>query len=357
MRILNLCETARGGVGIYQRFLSAMNGAEFEHHHLVPYEHSDFMGDLPNTHHFHRPARGLRASANMLRAFGALVREIDPDICFFHSTFALAGLSSLRLRRDHRPTIYSSHGWAIATEKHDSLKGRAIRAVEGRLIGLADRVVCDSAADEELARSLGYRGRLLTIENAVPDAAADARADLFADEPDRLHLLFVGRLDRQKGFDILAEALRRLRREDLVVHVIGGTVRGDAEAPEVPPGARMAGWIPRERLDDWYRSADALVVPSRWEGLPLVIPDALANGTPVICSERSGMERLIERGTTGEHFPLDPGALAALLESLDKKTLRSMRPACKAAHARRFSIARLHDELAALFRELAGQKA
>ena len=352
MHILNLCETAQGGVGIYQTFLSAMNGPDMTHHHLLPAEHADFVGHLPNLHVFDRPRRGPQALANMLRAFDRLVRELDPDICFFHSSFALAGLAVLRLRRDRRPAIYSSHGWAIATVEHSSPTGRMIRAVEGRLTGLADRVVCDSAADQELARRLGYRGRMLTIENAVPDAPPDARDDLFADEPDRLHLLFVGRLDRQKGFDILADALRRVRRTDLVVHVVGAAVRSDGAAVQVPPGARMSGWVPRAQLDDWYRSADALIVPSRWEGLPLVIPDALANGTPVICSQRSGMERLVEPGVTGDHFPLDPAELAAMLDGLDKGALRAMRPACRESHARRFSIARLHDELSTLFHDI-----
>lgn len=261
----------------------------------------------------------------------------------------------MRLRRDKRPAIYHAHGWAISAVGPSSLAGGLVRAVEGRLTGLADRVICASSADHELAESLGYRGRLQTLENAVPDARPDARSDLFADEPDHWHLLFVGRLDKQKGFDILAEALRRVRRKDLVVHVVGGAVRNDTDALQIPPFARMVGWVPRAELDTWYRSADAIVVPSRWEGLPLVIPEALANGTPVICSERSGMERLVQRGVTGDHFPLEAAALAEILEGLSKTKLRAMRPACTAAHAQRFSIKRLHTELAALFHDVCGK--
>lgn len=353
MRILNLCETAQGGVGIYLTLLAGMNGPNLVHHHLAPAEHAAFLGELPDLHTFARPDRGPRAVANLLRASARLIRTLDPDICVFHSTFALAALAAMRLRGDRRPAIYCPHGWAVSGVDPGSPRGRVIRAIEGRLAGLADRVLCVSRADDATAERLGYRGHRVIIENAAPAPPPDVPDDLFADQPDRLHLLFVGRLDRQKGFDILTEALRRVRRTDLTVHVVGGAVRGDGPAPDLPPAIRLQGWVAHDRLHAWYRSADALVVPSRWEGLPLVIPEALANGTPVLCAERSGMQDLITRGVTGDHFPLDPGALAALLDGLDRAALRAMRPACTAAHARRFSIGRMHAELSALFHDLA----
>lgn len=352
MKILNLCETAQGGVGIYLTLVSGMNGPNLTHHHLVPAEHAAFLGEVPNLHTFARPRRGPRAVRNLVRASARLIRTLDPDICVFHSTFALAALAALRLRGDRRPTIYCPHSWAVSGVDPRSARGRAIRAIEGRLAGLADRVLCVSRGDDGMAERLGYRGRRVIIENAAPAPPPDVQDDLFAAEPDRLHLLFVGRLDRQKGFDILTEALRRVRRTDLTVHVVGGAVRGDGPAADLPPAVRLEGWVAHDRLHTWYRSADALVVPSRWEGLPLVIPEALANGTPVLCAERSGMQDLIERGVTGDHFPLEPTALAALLDRLDRSALRAMRPACTAAHARRFSIGRMHDELSALFHEL-----
>lgn len=91
MRILNLCETAQGGVGIYQSFLSAMNGHGVTHHHILPEEHAEFLGPLENLRVFKRSKRGPRAVANMLRVFDRTVREIDPDICFFTQALPLQG--------------------------------------------------------------------------------------------------------------------------------------------------------------------------------------------------------------------------------------------------------------------------
>lgn len=345
IKVLNVCETARGGVGIYQNILAGLTDRGIEMHHLVPAQDVDFLESSLTIHPFDRPRRGVKATGAMLRQFRHLLDTINPTVCFFHSSFALAALAQMRARRDRRPALYCPHGWAVANYPQDSAKARLIRAVEGRLSGLADSVVCVSGNEAKIAKTHGYRGRFEVIENAVPDAAPGARADLFADEPSALHLLFVGRQDRQKGFDILARAIDASGRDDLRLHVVGGKVRDDGPDVTMPKAARAVGWVAHSEVDSWYRSADALIVPSRWEGLPLVIPEALRNGTPVLCSERSGMQELVTRGVTGDHFPLDETALTTLLLGLDKSTLRAMRPASRAAFEDRFTVDRMLDQI------------
>ncbi|MDU8911000.1 glycosyltransferase family 4 protein [Aestuariicoccus sp. MJ-SS9] len=351
MRVLNVCETAKGGVGTYQAALAAMSGMGVEMHYLVPEQDADFLGGEAKTYTFDRRKRGVFSLLAMLYETRRLIKELQPDLCFFHSSFALAGLAMLRGPGARRPALYCPHGWAIASHSSGGLKSRIIRAVEGRLAGLADTTVCVSQHEKDLADTLGYHGRRVVIENAVPPPRPDARDDLFHDEPDALHLLFVGRLDRQKGFDILAQAMRLANRPDVRLSVVGGAVRGDGASGDIPQGTTLVGWVDPSEIDHWHRSADALIVPSRWEGLPLVILEAFRNGTPVICSERSGMEALVTRGVTGDHFDLTPEALAKVLRGLDKSALRAMRPACRDVFETRFSIARLHRELFAVMQE------
>ncbi|PWJ17548.1 glycosyltransferase family 4 protein [Jannaschia seohaensis] len=353
MKVLNVCETAHGGVGIYQKVISRLEADGHEMHHLLPAQHADFVGSGLRRHLFDRPGRGATAVRNMVRAMRQLVHRLDPDIVFFHSTFALAGLAALRLGGDRRPAIYCPHSWAISTVRTNGLKARLVRAVEGRLAGLADCVVCVSEHERALAERLGYRGRFVVLENAVLPPAPDADGALFSDAPDALHLLFVGRLDPQKGFDILFEALRRADRPDLNLYLVGGSVRGDGVTGPLPHGVHKIGWVAGDQIDSWYKSADAVIVPSRWEGLPLVIPEAFRNGTPVLCSDRSGMDALVRSGETGAVFPLDAEILAELLRGLDKQELRRMRPASRAAYEARFSADRLCRGLDDLFRELA----
>ena len=354
IRLLGLCETAQGGVGIYQNLIGGLRDQGFDVHVIAPDQHAWILDeDLPVSR-FDRPRRGIGALLRMIATFGSVRRTFRPDICFFHSTFALPALAYARLRGVRGPLIYCAHGWAVRNYAPGSLKGRVVRLIEGRLCGLADVVINVSQAEKSLAEHHGYRGRHIVVDNAVPEARPDARGDLFADRPDETHLLFVGRFDRQKGLDLLLPAFAAARevRPDLTLHVVGDGVRSGFEVDRDQPGVQFAGWVPSDRIDDWYRSADALVVPSRWEGLPLVIPEAYRNGTPVLCSTASGMDALVDHGRTGTSFDLTPQAITAALLAFSREDLRSMREAARQRYLDRYRISRLREELAGVLQEL-----
>ncbi|KFE35572.1 glycosyltransferase family 4 protein [Thioclava atlantica] len=351
IKVLHVCETAMGGVGTYQRNLVGMEGVE--QRFLVPSCHREMFDGIGGVLSYLMTRRGAPGSLAMIRHLLKTVAEDRPDIVMAHSTLALLALAALRLRHPALPSIYCPHGWAAASYAPGSLGALTIRRLEGRLSGVADRVVNVSEHDLQLARSLGYRGTHIVIENAVPPPVPDASAARFVEAREALHLLFVGRFDRQKGLDILLEAFAMAResRPDLHLHLIGAPVRGGS-APNLAPGVTRIGWVRPDEIDSWYRSADALVVPSRWEGLPLVIPEALRNGTPVLAARRSGMERLISEGRSGFSFDLRAENLARLLSRLEKTQLNAMRPACAALYRSRFAIERLHEEMGALYRQL-----
>lgn len=355
MRILNVCETARGGVGVYQRNIAGLGALGHDVHTLLPEPDMAFVGSGLQVHGYPRSGRNAASVRALVGAFHRLVKALDPTVCLFHSTFTLAPLAMLRATRDRRPAVYCPHGWAVLGQDPASVKGRLVRAVEGRLCGLADRVLCVSRNEAEVARTHGYRGRMVVIENGVPPATPGEAGGL----PLRngLNLLFVGRLDRQKGLDLLLAALRGLPRRDLHLHVVGEAVRGGADPGTIPPNVTFHGPVGAGRIDAIYRSADALIVPSRWEGLPLVIPEALRNGTPVLCARRSGMADLIAPGVTGQSFALSPAGIAGCLLALDKARLAAMRPACAASWAARFTVDRMVGELDALLAEVVGGRA
>lgn len=121
----------------------------------------------------------------------------------------------------------------------------------------------------------------------------------------------------------------------------------------MPSYVNNIGWVDHADLDDWFSFADAVIVPSRWEGLPLVIPEALRNGTPVFCAETSGMEALITRGETGDHFPLSVEAIAATLAGLAANQLAAMRPACRRLYEARYALDHWEAEMTALLTSLA----
>lgn len=352
LKILHTCETAMGGVGVYQKYLAEMSAQVVTQVFLMPQEHAAIMEGDTRVHGYALGKRGLGGVFRQIRALRMAIKREAPDVIVFHSTFSLFALALTRLRRGRakRPRIiYIAHGWA--GEQYSGMKRRLVRAAEGTLCGLADLVVNVSHNDLHTAMRYGYRGSHAVIENAVPDANAGARDDYFATEPGALHLLFVGRFDQQKGLDILLDAMAHAQqqRPNLKLHVIGGAVR-DGSSLSLPETVDLIGWVPRDEVDGWCRSADAVVLASRWEGLPLVIPEALRNGTPVVVSQRSGMEKLFDEGKEGFSYPLTVEALAERLVTLDKAQLRGMRPACRALYERRYSMPRLHAEILCAYR-------
>ncbi|ETX16719.1 hypothetical protein OCH239_01270 [Roseivivax halodurans JCM 10272] len=357
MRILHICETAKGGVGTYIGLFGEFSADLARSTVVAPAPHVSQVGTKVEVVPYSYPSRGIRALSSMIRATLSVRRRIEPDVYFFHSTFSLVALLLLRLGFDSRTAIFCSHGWACSRYEEGSWKRRIVQSVEGTLCGLADVVVNVSEGERALAEKGGYRGKHVVLENAVPEPL-DGAPHVAPERgtPSRaIRLLFVGRLDRQKGLDLLLEAWRAIgsQRKDLELHVVGASVNNDATLAELPPRVRLHGWIDRADIDAWYRSADAMVVPSRWEGLPLVVPEALRNGTPVLVSDRSGMPGLIEEGKTGHSYPLSSQGIRTCLEGLDLDALRGMRPNCREAYERRFSLERFRKGFASILADLA----
>jgi glycosyltransferase involved in cell wall biosynthesis len=186
----------------------------------------------------------------------------------------------------------------------------------------ADLVLAPSAATAaELRRD--YRAeRVEVIPNvtggvAVPPAGKDIAGEAG-------YLLFVGRLRIRKGVEVLLAALRELRGR-----VPGATLRiaGDGEhraalerkAAEMGLGDAVSFLGTRDagQVRELLAGAAALVVPSIYEGMPLVVLEAMERGVPVVASAVSGIPEVVVGGETGWLVPPeDPAALAAALEEV-----------------------------------------
>ncbi|MFZ9855506.1 MAG: glycosyltransferase, partial [Limisphaerales bacterium] len=139
------------------------------------------------------------------------------------------------------------------------------------------------------------------------------------------HLLFLGRLDREKGLDLLIRAFATAAdpADDATLRIAGqGPLRGELEclASDLGIGDRVTflGWLDREGIERELARAWALVVPSLWaEPLGLVAVDAVIHGVPVIASEHGGLAEIVEPGISGLLFPNgDVAALAIRLKQI-----------------------------------------
>jgi glycosyltransferase involved in cell wall biosynthesis len=116
-----------------------------------------------------------------------------------------------------------------------------------------------------------------------PDDKAVRRREL--DLPaDKDIALFVGRLSRLKGMDFLAEVIERVASEQDVLFVLAGKgpcreKLADRFSDDV---VRLAGYVPHEEIHRYYKAADVYVHPSPYEGIPLVLLEAMNCGVPVV---------------------------------------------------------------------------
>lgn len=353
MKILHICETAIGGVASYLNLINDIGG-DTTNVFVVPQDHAKALDAELDVRPYLSPGRGLKGIWANIKATKQAIRAESPDIIFFHSSFSLLALAAVRLGGDRRAAIYCAHGWAASMFEGGGLKRWLVQRLEGGLAGLATRVINISESDLRLAKDSRYRGPHILVENGVDDTIGETTGALFASEPDAIHLLFVGRHDRQKGLDLLIEAFAKVGRErqDLRLHIVGSGVRSDGEAVDLPEGASLSGWISQAEIDDWYASSDALVVPSRWEGFGLVVPEAFRNGTPVICSDRGALPSLVEPDRTGKVFSLEGDDLEQCLRGLNKVELQGYRASCRAAYEERFTAARVRQQIGDLYSSL-----
>jgi glycosyltransferase involved in cell wall biosynthesis len=362
--VLHVAETAKGGVGAYLEELVALQAERYGADRVrvvLPAEHAALFDRLPPqaVHGFRIGSAGrLRAMMRMALVVWPLVRQWRPDVVHLHSSYAGLVLRPLLALLPQRPrVVYCPHGWAFDREAPRWLNG-AVATVERAWARLCDAVVCISQHERASALRAGLPGdRLVVVANGIGDITPPADVDVANARtlwPARtLRVLFVGRLDRQKGVDILYTALERLGHRAFALVVGAAVVADRAATTAAPPNARVMGWLARERIAVLCRAADVLVVPSRWEGFGLVALEAMRCGCAVVASRTGGLPEVIDHGVSGLLFePGDADQLAALLGQRDAATWQAMGGAGRRRFEAHFRIERVSDELDALYRRL-----
>jgi glycosyltransferase involved in cell wall biosynthesis len=197
--------------------------------------------------------------------------------------------------------------------------------VHRRLAPLLRRVWRRAAA--VVANSQGLRDLGHAFEPKVPIAVIPNGVNLEkfkvgerAWQPPRL--LFVGRIVYQKGLDLLLDALAQLKQPVWTLDIVGDGPRMEklqAQAKELGIANRLnfLGWQHGDELVRRYTEANLFVYPSRHEGMPNAVLEAMACGLPVLASQIAGNEELVAHKETGLLVPSeDANALQIALGEL-----------------------------------------
>lgn len=179
-------------------------------------------------------------------------------------------------------------------------------------------------------------------------------------------LLWVGRLEKLKGVDILISAVAQLDERDFTLLIVGGDERADglkaelqaqAKVTGIAENVRFVGAVKHEDLPDYYSAADVCVVPSYYESFGLVAVEAMACGTPVVASRVGGLVSTVIDGVSGYLIPWRcPEPFAEKLEVLlNNPELRNNFSRAAQRSMERFAWRRVSLQMASLYDRVLGE--
>ncbi|WP_165066892.1 glycosyltransferase [Paludisphaera rhizosphaerae] len=295
--------------------------------------------------------------ASVRAAFERARFTLKPDLIFAPWAYP-DGWAAVELGREAGlPVVVKVHGSDVhALDSYPARRRRTREALCG-----ADAVV---AVSRDLAGRVGEFGvpeeKVRVVYDGIDSEMfhpgdrleARRRLGLPAGEP---MLLFVGNLVPVKGLDVLVEACGVLAKSGcrFVGYLVGeGPLRSGLESHiqrlGISDRLRLAGACSHERLADWYRAADLLVLPSRSEGLPIVLLESAACGIPFVASSVGGVPEAVGLVPSRLVVPGNSKVLAnAIRDGLEGRLVLDGR------HPRRLRDHRdAADELVALFQEV-----
>ena len=244
-------------------------------------------------------------------------------------------LNAVRYRCYHDSALSSA---AVAAMQY--------QAVDRRLLtGNVDRFV----ALTEFARSKLVEGGLAPDKVLVKPNFLD-RPRPPAELP-REGALFVGRISKEKGLRPLVEAWHRLPGISLTI-IGDGPLRAELESG-APANVRFVGRIEREHVEEAMRRAAVLIMPSLWyEGLPMTLVEAFANGLPAIVSRLGSLAEIVDEGETGDFCA--PGDVQSIADTVnralaDRARLRRMGARAREIFEEKYSPHRNLELLEAIY--------
>ena len=189
----------------------------------------------------------------------------------------------------------------------------------GKFYGACDVVLSPSAAtDDRLAKigvdptTIGRWDRGVDLKRFDPGLRDESML------PGEVNVLYVGRLTKEKGVDLLADAFLTAQARDPRLHLVlaGGGPEEDALRDRLGEHATFLGWKYGDDLARIYASADAFLFASRTDTFGNVVLEAQASGLPVVAVGEGGPATLIDDGETGLLAVADAQALATALHQI-----------------------------------------
>jgi glycosyltransferase involved in cell wall biosynthesis len=214
------------------------------------------------------------------------------------------------LVRDKYPSVLTVFGLIAREYKFRSTKINVIQSFlvskpnERYAISKIPNIVVESSHNKEIISAM-TNSKIYVVSSGVELYKIQGIKPHLSEKSD---ILFVGRLAKGKGVDILIKALPVILNSapDLVVHIMGSGIHKEELKNLVGKlglqnSVKFLGFIPEEEKFQYYKACKVVVIPSRWDFSPITISEAMACGKPVIASTQTNSE-ILKDGETGLLF-------------------------------------------------------
>lgn len=285
----------------------------------------------------HSPARYVSALWNALSRRPPGIRQLIWHLFYFVE----AGILAAQLRRDGIAHVHahfanvaanvaklaahiSSASWSLTIHGHADYGDPTTSRLADKIASAAFTVCVSDfgKAQAMLQTDPVLWPRLQRVYCGIDTTRFQpALSPAHSTAPGSLHLLTVARLSPEKGLTILLDAIAmaQSKRADVHLTIVGdGPLRTALEEQvrrlRLTDSVTFAGAIGQDRIRTFYQDADAFVLSSFSEGLPVVLMEAMSTSLPVIASRITGIPELVRENTDGLLVP--PGNVDALADAM-----------------------------------------
>lgn len=300
-----------------------------------------------------RASRSVRELHRLQRELTRTYRDVRPDVVHTHEAGMLLWLHQVATRSCPLPTVATLH---TVLARHMGADPAVLSAM-GTLLSRVDHVTAVSNVVADDARSWGpLVGEIEVVPNGVqppPPVPVDR---------DPMMLLAVGRLESPKMFRLAIDAMVHVRAmfPAARLSIVGSgpdeaDLRQQVDRLGLGDAVQLLGRVDGSTVRSMMAQASAVLMPTRYEGLPLVALEAAWAATPVVGTAVPGLDEAVEHGRTGVLVDgFDPREFArAVIEVLGRpERARALGRAARDSAERRFGLAQCVSRFEAIYQRV-----
>ncbi|MDI9624712.1 MAG: glycosyltransferase family 4 protein [Methanothermobacter sp.] len=258
-----------------------------------------------------------------------ILEKEAPDLVHIHDYKGLSVLSFKAVKDLNLPLIFTAHDYTPICIRSNLLNGKGQicknKKLPCKIYSRVRKFIIDHKPDVIIAPSkfvlekLESEGLFKNSRKIVIPNPTEPKNENSEKTYDIIDILFVGSLSKHKGPDILIQSFKKVKGDNLRLHIVGTGPCLDKLKKLAGKDKRIIfhGFLRGEKLMDMYKMANVTVVPSIWyDNSPMVIYESFMCSTPVIASRIGGIPELVKDGYNG--FLFEPGSVDELTKILNE---------------------------------------